>query len=108
MSSRKLGFLNQQLELGLDWGEGIAFGDRLNVVVLWSVDGDFNLIDLYLSLPAGAAMKPQSYTAYWTEKVELAAQVAMPETPPLEQHEADLVPLEWLQTDHSEDEAEAE
>ena len=94
-SRRKLNFLNQQL--------GFSFGDQpeppapLNKMLLWSVDSEYELVTLYLSLPAGARLSPQSSYAYWTEPIPLTAMLeteARRTHAPRRDDRLDLEPLE--------------
>ncbi len=73
-SRPKLAFLSQQL--GFSFAEPDALPPTLNVMLLWSVDSEYEMDTLYLSLPAEASRSPQYTHAYWTEPIPPTALIA--------------------------------
>lgn len=95
-SRRKLAFLNQQL--GFSFAEPVGPPSTPNSMLLWSVNSEYELGTLYLSLPAEASRNPQYTLAYWTEPIPPAALIApgaSPETrAPRQGDRLDLEPLD--------------
>ena len=103
-SFTKLAFLNQQLAF-----EGLLDtalpAVQPNVMIMWSVDREYRLLGLYLSMPAQATRDPQNTWAYWTEPIPPDDLIASP--PPVAPPPDDDLPFERRETEHD-DEAQAE
>ena len=73
-SGSKLAFLSQQLGFGFLGPDAQPLTP--NVMLLWSVNREYEVDALYLSLPAEAGRKPQYTHAHWTEPIPPAALIA--------------------------------